>query len=369
MSRSRCNWSVTMKCAGATARSLIFPAAIISAWHGIPRLAQAARAALAEHGLNVAASRRTTGNHEIYTRLETALTAFFGSETALVFPDGYLAPGAVTQTLAGEFTHAFVDEFAHGALVDAARMLDCPVKRFSHREAADLARRLSKCGSDARPIILTDGMFSHDGSVAPLREYLKILPRRGMILVDDAHGAGVLGATVKVRWSTPASAETDHSMRNLEQGLWRLRRRGARPARPSRKNSGAQPPVCGHHAVAAAAGGRGARRAENFAARTGAAGKIIQERSFCADGIAPRGLGQGGNTGADHSSAIDESGGGRGIEKTVAGGGNLSAVSEIRPRFGGGIFPFCHFQRAHAGATGKAGGRAGRFPGAARLAS
>jgi 7-keto-8-aminopelargonate synthetase-like enzyme len=144
--------------------------------------------------LNVSASRRTTGNNEIYVRLETELAAFFGAEAAVVFPDGYLAPSAAAQAVAGEFSHAFVDEFAHGALVDASRMLDCPVKKFKHRETADLARVLSKLGRNSLPIVLTDGMFSHDGSVAPLAGYLKILPKRGMILLDDAHGGGVLGA-------------------------------------------------------------------------------------------------------------------------------------------------------------------------------
>jgi 7-keto-8-aminopelargonate synthetase-like enzyme len=147
--------------------------------------------------LNAAASRRTTGNHKIYAQLERELAGFFGAAAALVLPDGYLAPIAVAQTLAGEFTHAFIDEFAHGALVDAARMLACPVKKFPHRDAAGLAKLISKCGRNARPMVLTDGMFSHDGSVAPLRAYLKILPPRGMILVDDAHGAGVLGKTGK----------------------------------------------------------------------------------------------------------------------------------------------------------------------------
>jgi len=151
-----------------------------------PQVAQAAEAALKKHGLNVAASRRTTGNHKIYAQLETQLAQFFSAETALVLPDGYLAPLAAAQALAGEFTHA---------LLDAARMLDCPVKKFRHRDAAGLARLISHCGGRARPIILTDGMFSHDGSVAPLRAYLKMLPARGLLLVDDAHGAGVLGAT------------------------------------------------------------------------------------------------------------------------------------------------------------------------------
>ena len=163
-----------------------------------PRVARAAQAALEKSGLNVAASRLTTGNHEIYARLEMALERFFGAETAVLVPDGYFAPLAAAQALAGEFTHAFVDEFAHGALQDAARMLDCPVKKFRHRDAAGLKELIAKLpaknGRPARPIILTDGMFAHDGSMAPLREYLKLLPRTGMILVDDAHGAGVLGA-------------------------------------------------------------------------------------------------------------------------------------------------------------------------------
>lgn len=162
-----------------------------------PQVAQAALVSLGKNGLNVAASRRTTGNHKIYAQLEKELTRFFRAEAALVLPDGYFAPLAVAQALAGDFTHALVDELAHGALVDAARMLDCPVRKFQHRDAADLAKLIAKCGRNARPMILTDGMFSHDGSVAPLREYLNILPARGMMLVDDAHGAGVLGATGK----------------------------------------------------------------------------------------------------------------------------------------------------------------------------
>ncbi len=160
-----------------------------------PQVAAAAVLSLKQNGLNVAASRFTTGNHKIYAQLESALAKFFRAETAVLFPDGYFAPLAVAQAFAGEFTHAFVDELAHGALLDADRMLDCPVQTFKHRDVANLKKALTKYGRKTRPIILTDGMFSHDGSAAPLRDYLKILPANGMILVDDAHGAGVLGAT------------------------------------------------------------------------------------------------------------------------------------------------------------------------------
>jgi len=161
------------------------------------RLAAAARKTLAETGLNVSASRLTTGNRVIYLQLEAALTKFFRAEAALALSDGYLAPLAAAQALAGEFTHAFVDEQSHSALLDAARMLDCPVQKFPHRNAVALEKMLARSSRRARPIILTDGMFSYDGAVVPLREYLKILPRKGMILVDDAHGVGVLGRTGK----------------------------------------------------------------------------------------------------------------------------------------------------------------------------
>src|SRR5262249_24971429 len=122
------------------------------------------------------------------------LAAFFGAETAVLLPNGYLGPMAVAQALAGEFTHVFVDDLAHAAVVDAARMLLSRVKGFPHRDVAGLARMVAKLPTGSRPILFTDGIFPHDGSVAPLSEYLKILPPAGMILVDDAHGAGVLGA-------------------------------------------------------------------------------------------------------------------------------------------------------------------------------
>jgi 8-amino-7-oxononanoate synthase len=159
-----------------------------------PKISVAVVSSLKKNGLSVAASRFTTGNHKLYALLESELATFFATETAVLFPDGYFAPIAVAQAFAGEFTHVLIDELAHGALLDAARMLECPMQKFKHRDPADLKKGLAQCGRNARPLVLTDGLFSHDGSAAPLRAYLKILPPDGKILVDDAHGAGVLGA-------------------------------------------------------------------------------------------------------------------------------------------------------------------------------
>ncbi|HMP83551.1 MAG TPA: pyridoxal phosphate-dependent aminotransferase family protein, partial [Verrucomicrobiota bacterium] len=145
----------------------------------------------------VAASRVTTGNHPLYPKLEKHLVAFFGAESALLLANGYVTSMAVTQALAGQFSHVLIDERAHSALKDAAQYLNCPVLQFKHRTIDALALTLNRCGRDTRPIVLTDGMFAHDGSVAPLAAYLSLLPRDGLLLVDDAHGAGTLGKTGK----------------------------------------------------------------------------------------------------------------------------------------------------------------------------
>jgi 7-keto-8-aminopelargonate synthetase-like enzyme len=160
-----------------------------------PRVIAALGAGLKKYGLNVAASRLTTGNHRLYGELEGALMRFFGAEAALLVPTGYLTNLIVAQALAGQFSHALIDEDSHPTLSDATRWLDCPVLRFKHRDPADLAETVRRCGPESRLILLTDGMFSRDGSAPPLKDYLKVLPADAVLLVDDAHGAGVLGRT------------------------------------------------------------------------------------------------------------------------------------------------------------------------------
>jgi 8-amino-7-oxononanoate synthase len=100
----------------------------------------------------------------------------------------------VAQALAKQYSHVLIDERAHGCLADAAVLLGCPVIKFRHRDADDLARILKPLGN-GKPIVLTDGMFSHDGGIIPLKKYLAALPKNGTLLLDDAHGAGVLGKT------------------------------------------------------------------------------------------------------------------------------------------------------------------------------
>jgi 7-keto-8-aminopelargonate synthetase-like enzyme len=150
-----------------------------------------------KYGLNVAASRLTTGNHVLYERLEKNLAAFFEVESALLVSGGYVTNLIVAQALVGSFSHAIVDEKAHPSLWDAASMLDCPIVKLRHRDAADLEQVARRCGPGARLMLMTDGMFAHDGSVAALARYLEILPKDASVLVDDAHGGGVIGKTGK----------------------------------------------------------------------------------------------------------------------------------------------------------------------------
>lgn len=162
-----------------------------------PAVRSVVRRSLSTLGLNVAASRLTTGNHALHLELEARLAQFFEVEAAALVPNGYLSNLAAAQALEGQFTCALLDERAHPSLVDASLALGCPVSRFRHRDPEDLARLLRALPHPSSPLILTDGVFGQDGALAPLGEYLELLPKDGRILVDDAHGVGVLGRYAK----------------------------------------------------------------------------------------------------------------------------------------------------------------------------
>ncbi|MDB6067858.1 MAG: Aminotransferase class [Pedosphaera sp.] len=157
-----------------------------------PEVLKVMQTGLKKYGLNVSASRLTTGNHPIYELLEKRLARFFGVESATLASSGYAPNLMVAQALAGKFSHALIDERAHGCLMDAAQLLACPIVSFKHRDPEDLAHVVKRLGP-IKPLVLTDGMFSHDGGIAPIKKYLAVLPRNATVLLDDAHGVGVLG--------------------------------------------------------------------------------------------------------------------------------------------------------------------------------
>jgi 7-keto-8-aminopelargonate synthetase-like enzyme len=158
-----------------------------------PKVLAAVQTGLERFGLNVAASRLTTGNHALYQALEISLARYFGVQAAVLVPTGYLSNLVVAQALQGEFTEVYVDEAAHSSLLDAAMLLKARTIRFKHRDPEDLATKALASGRAGKAILVTDGMFARDGSVAPLRKYQAVLPPGAVMLIDDAHGAGVLG--------------------------------------------------------------------------------------------------------------------------------------------------------------------------------
>ncbi len=162
-----------------------------------PAVKAAVKQGLDQYGLNVAASRLTTGHHLLYSRLETALAEFFAAPSAVLVGSGYATNLIVAQALRNDVSHLLIDARAHVSLRDATRFFSSPVLEFKHRDPRDLARLLARLRGNVKPLLLTDGVFSHDGQIAPLKEYLKILPANGCILLDDAHAAGILGATGK----------------------------------------------------------------------------------------------------------------------------------------------------------------------------
>ncbi|MGB0582367.1 MAG: aminotransferase class I/II-fold pyridoxal phosphate-dependent enzyme, partial [Limisphaerales bacterium] len=158
-------------------------------WH--PSIRKTISKAFENGPVGVAASRSTTGNNPFYARVESLLASFFKAPTATLVPSGYLTNLVVAQALPVTVDRVFIDQQAHPTLFDAARLSRARVTRFRHRDAVDLRRRLA--GVDQSCVVMTDAVFASSGKLAPLAEYAQVLPRHAIMLVDDCHGAGVLG--------------------------------------------------------------------------------------------------------------------------------------------------------------------------------
>ena len=161
------------------------------------RLAQAAVDAIRRHGVGATASRLICGHREGHERLEQRLAVLKKKEAALFFPTGFMANLAVLGALARRGDRIYLDKHCHGSLIDAAAASGATWRRFGHFGYEQLERLLSRArASDVgRRLIVTDGVFSMDGDVADLPRLCDMADRHGAILVvDDAHGTGVLGA-------------------------------------------------------------------------------------------------------------------------------------------------------------------------------
>jgi len=158
-----------------------------------PLVKSAAIEAIEKYGLGSGASRLVSGNMEPHRLLEERIKKFKGTEAALVFNSGYHANLGCIGALAGRSADIFSDKLNHASIVDACVLSRAEVKRYPNKDVNRL-EDLLKRSKAKRKLIVTDGVFSMDGAIAPLDSIVTLLDRYGAtLLVDDAHATGVLG--------------------------------------------------------------------------------------------------------------------------------------------------------------------------------
>lgn len=160
-----------------------------------PRIVQAARQAVEDYGVGPAAVRTIAGTMDLHLKLEERLAAFKGVDSAITFQSGFNANLACIPALVGRGDAIFSDELNHASIIDGSRLSRAEIVRYTHCDAADLKKVLQEKRAEfKRALVVTDGVFSMDGDVAPLDEIYQVSQGYDAVLmVDDAHGEGVLG--------------------------------------------------------------------------------------------------------------------------------------------------------------------------------
>ncbi|MBK5107700.1 MAG: glycine C-acetyltransferase [Anaerolineales bacterium] len=160
-----------------------------------PRIVEAAKKAIAEYGVGPAAVRTIAGTMDLHIQLEERLAAFKGVEAAITFQSGFAANVGCIPALVGKGDVIFSDELNHASIIDGSRLSRAQIVRYAHCDVQDLKRALDEDrGKFERALVITDGVFSMDGDVAPLDEIYAVTQGYDVVLmVDDAHGEGVLG--------------------------------------------------------------------------------------------------------------------------------------------------------------------------------
>jgi len=159
-----------------------------------PRVVAAALEAVQRFGTGAGASRLITGHLQIHAELEEALAGFKRTEAALVFSSGYLANLGVVTALVGPGDCVVADRLSHASLIDACRLSRATFRVYPHGDIHRLRALLARCQGAPRTMVVTEGVFSMDGDIAPIPALWALCRERGAwLLVDDAHGTGVLG--------------------------------------------------------------------------------------------------------------------------------------------------------------------------------
>ena len=159
-----------------------------------PEVKAAASKAVAEWGTGAGGSRLTTGSFRLYEELENEITRFKRTEAAVVFNTGYMANLGVITALTDKKDVVISDELNHASIIDGCQLSRAEKKIFRHRDMVHLEELLQQTQKYRRRLIVTDGVFSMDGDIAPLPEIIILAKRyNALVMVDDAHATGVLG--------------------------------------------------------------------------------------------------------------------------------------------------------------------------------
>ena len=159
-----------------------------------PRVKEAAIAAIRKYGTGCAGSRFLNGTLDIHLACEEKLAQFVGKEAALLYSTGFQVNQGVIACLVGRDDTVLIDKLDHASIVEGARLSFGETVRFKHNDMASLGQALQNCKNGGGKLIVVDGVFSMDGDIANLPEIVRLgEPCDAMVMVDDAHGIGVIG--------------------------------------------------------------------------------------------------------------------------------------------------------------------------------
>ncbi|MCL0067421.1 glycine C-acetyltransferase [Peptococcaceae bacterium] len=160
-----------------------------------PEIVSAAKAALDKYGAGPAAVRSIAGTMTLHEELEAKLAEFKGAEALLTFQSGFCSNLAVIPALVGKGDTIFTDELNHASIIDGCRLSRAKRKIYKHCDMASLEEMLNDKDVEGKKLIVTDSVFSMDGDIAPLPDIVELAQKYdALVMVDDAHGEGVLGS-------------------------------------------------------------------------------------------------------------------------------------------------------------------------------
>lgn len=159
-----------------------------------PRVKEAAIEAVKKYGTGCAGSRFLNGTLDIHEALEKRLAKFVGKEEAIIFSTGFQVNLGVVSCITGKDDYLLLDESDHASIIEGRRLSFSKILKYKHNDMQSLEKELQKCDPNKIKLIITDGVFSMEGDVAPLQEMVKLAKKyNANIMVDEAHGLGVFG--------------------------------------------------------------------------------------------------------------------------------------------------------------------------------